>query len=57
MQLLKLRLASGNDVGAIALLEPLSDQNPTKWSLRLLLADLRLQQTTRQVLSGRSAKC
>ena len=44
MQLLKLRLASGNDVGAIALLEPLSDQNPTKWSLRLLLADLLLQQ-------------
>ena len=44
MQLLKLRLASGDDEGAIALLEPLSDRNPSQWSLRLLLADLRQQQ-------------
>jgi tetratricopeptide (TPR) repeat protein len=44
LQLLKLRLASGDTDGAVALLEPLSDRNPNQWSLRLLLADLRQQQ-------------
>lgn len=44
LQLLRLRLASGDRQGAIALLEPLSERHPQQWSLRLLLADLRQQQ-------------
>jgi tetratricopeptide (TPR) repeat protein len=44
MQLLKLRLALRDQKGAIALLEPLSDQRPEQWKLRLMLADLRRQQ-------------
>ena len=44
LQLLRLRLASGDRDGAIALLEPLSNRYPQQWSLRLLLADLRQQQ-------------
>lgn len=42
-QLLRLRLAMGDQPGAIKLLEPLSDQNPEQPSLRLLLADLKSQ--------------
>ena len=42
-QLLRLRLAMGDQPGAIKLLEPLSDQNPDQPSLRLLLADLKSQ--------------
>ena len=42
-QLLRLRLAMGDQAGAIKLLEPLSDQNPEQPSLRLLLADLKSQ--------------
>ena len=42
-QLLRLRLAMGDQAGAIRLLEPLSDQNPEQPSLRLLLADLKSQ--------------
>ncbi len=41
LQLLKLRLALDDQKGAIALLEPLSDQRPEQWNLRLLLAELR----------------
>jgi tetratricopeptide (TPR) repeat protein len=44
LQLLKLRLALGDQNGAISLLEPLSDQRPEQWKLRLMLADLRRQQ-------------
>ena len=58
-QLLRLRLALGDQTGAIKLLEPLSDQNPEQPSLRLLLADLKSQsddnagaeQEIRQVLN------
>jgi len=42
-QLLQLRLALGDQAGAIKLLEPLSDQHPDQPSLRLLLADLKSQ--------------
>ena len=44
LQLLKLRLALDDQKGAIALLEPLSDQRPEQWNLRLLLAELRRSQ-------------
>jgi len=44
LQLLKLRLALDDQKGAIALLEPLSDQRPEQWHLRLLLAELRRNQ-------------
>jgi tetratricopeptide (TPR) repeat protein len=44
LQLLKLRLALDDQKGAIALLEPLSDQRPEQWNLRLLLAEMRRSQ-------------
>ena len=47
LRLLKLRLAVGDRSGAIEMLEKMSDRQPQQWPLRLLLADLREQDSDR----------
>ena len=46
-QLLQLLLASGNQAEATLLLEQLADQQPERWQIRLLLAELRRNNNNR----------
>ena len=56
-QLLRLRLAMGDQTGAIKLLEPLSDQNPEQPSFGCCWRISRAKTTTTPERNGRFVRC